>query len=80
MILEFKVKPNSPGFKIKRRNGEILICCKSLPEDNKANKEIVKRLSKLTKKKVEIVRGLTSKKKTILIDDMTEEEFNELIS
>jgi len=37
------------------------------PEDNKANREIIKFFSKLTKKKVTILTGLTSKKKVLRI-------------
>ena len=67
LTIEVKVKPNSPKFKIEKKNGNIIIHCKSLPEDNKANREIIKRLERLTNREVRIVKGLTSKKKSIVI-------------
>lgn len=39
------------------------------PENNKANIEIIKYFQRLTKKKVNILKGLTSKKKTIIFTD-----------
>ena len=45
-----------------------IIYCKSSPERNKANREIIKELEKLTGCQVRIVGGLTSKKKRIVID------------
>jgi uncharacterized protein (TIGR00251 family) len=79
MILQIKVKPNSPTFRIENKNGQIIIYCKSPPESNKANREIVKELTNLTDRQVKIIRGLTSKKKTILIHNITEEEFIEMV-
>jgi len=79
MILEVKIKPNSPEFRIERKNDQILIQCRSPPENNKANKEIIKELTKLTKRKVKILRGFTSKKKSVLINNITETELNKLI-
>ena len=75
IIFTAKIKPNSRKFKIEKDT----IYCKSPPEDNKANMEIIKELERLTSQQVRIIRGLTSKKKRILIHNITENEFNELI-
>jgi len=80
LIIEVKVKPNSPEFKIERKNRSIIIYCKSSPEDNKANREIIKELKKLTNKEVRIVKGLTSKKKSIVIYNIGKGEFEKLIT
>ena len=66
------VKPNSKNNKIegfdKERNA-YRVCVKAKPQENKANIEIIKFLSKLLKKKVKISSGLKSKEKIIEIVD-----------
>lgn len=62
------VKPNSPkneiwGYDEERQAYRVNI--KAKPEDNKANIEIIKFLSKLLKKRVNIIRGLKSREKII---------------
>ena len=62
------VKPNSNENKIeyfdKERNA-YRISIKAKPQDNKANIEVIKFLSKSLKKKVRIVSGLKSREKII---------------
>lgn len=64
------VKPNSPKNKIvsfdKAKNA-YRVEIKAKPEANKANVEIIKFFSRLTKKQVKIVKGLTSKEKLLRI-------------
>ncbi len=66
--LKILVKPNSPKTEItcfnKERNA-IKLNVRAQPEKGKANTEIIKFFSKLTKKKVEIVSGLKSKTKLL---------------
>ena len=52
----------------KNRNAYI-VSIKAKPEDNKANTEIIKFLSKFLKKRVRIASGLISREKTIEISD-----------
>ena len=66
------VKPNSSktlitGYDNNRKALKVNI--KEPAENNKANIAVVKLFSKLTGKKVSIVRGLTSKKKILKIID-----------
>ena len=75
LTIEIKAIPNSPLFRIENKNNQVIIHCKSPPEQNKANLEIVKELGRLTGSRVKIVKGLRSKRKTIVIDDISEEEF-----
>ena len=66
------VKPNSRENKIEGLNidkNAYMISIKTRPENNKANIQIVKFLSKLLKKKVKIVSGLKSREKIIEIID-----------
>ena len=71
VVLNVKVKPNSPHFSIESNNN-FIIHCKSSPKQNKANIEILKELERLFKTRVEIISGLTSKNKSILIHNITE--------
>lgn len=62
------VKPNSNkdeilGFDEERQAWRVAIAAP--PEDNKANIAVIKFFSRLTKKKVRIVAGLTSKEKLL---------------
>ncbi len=66
------VKPNSKENKIEgfdKERGTYRISIKAKPEDNKANIEIIKFLSKLLKKKVKISSGLNSREKIIEVAD-----------
>lgn len=78
LIIEVTVKPNSPKFKVEKGD-RIIIHCKSKPEDNKANIEIKKELERLLKTEVNIIKGLKSKKKTILVHGMDDDKFNEMV-
>lgn len=79
IMIKVKVKPNSPEFKIEKKESRIIIHCKSPPENNQANREIIENLERLTNRKVKIGRGMTSKKKSIIIHNITEKEFEEII-
>ncbi|MBI2649802.1 DUF167 domain-containing protein [Candidatus Woesearchaeota archaeon] len=62
------VKPNSRENRLGHFDNEknaYRISIKAKPEDNKANIEIIKFLSKLLKKKVKIISGLKSREKII---------------
>lgn len=62
------VKTNSPKTEISGFDKEkkaLLINVKAQPEKGKANAEIIKFFSKLTKKDCRIISGKTSKKKII---------------
>jgi len=78
LVIQAKVKPNSQKFKIEFKD-QFIIHCKSLPEKNKANLEIIKELEKKLKTKVEIIRGLKSKNKSILIHNITQDELKRMI-
>ncbi len=79
-ILDVYVKPNSKEFKIKFENNELVVFCREAPEKGKVNRELLKELSRLFKKSAEIVSGLTSRQKRILIKDATVDEINQFLS
>ncbi len=65
------VKPNSKKTLLKGYDEErkaYLLDVAAPPENNKANQEIVKYISKVTGRKAKIKSGLTSKKKLIVLD------------
>ena len=69
-IIKIIVKPNSNENKIVKydQNKEAYIVnIKANPVKNEANKAVIKYFSKLLKKKVNIIKGLKSKKKILSV-------------
>lgn len=79
-VLDVHVKPNSSEFRIKIENDELVVFCRETPEKGKVNKEMLKELSRLFKKRAEILSGFTSRQKRILIRDTVVEEINNILS
>ena len=64
-------------------DGRLKIKLTSPPVDGKANQALINYLSKLlkvSKSSIEILKGKTSKKKLVLIEDISEAEIIEVIS
>jgi uncharacterized protein (TIGR00251 family) len=78
-VIEVFVKPNSPKFGIAIDDDEIVVFCTEQPVKGKVNKELVKAFSKLFHAKVEIVSGLTSKQKRLLITGVGQKEVKQLL-
>lgn len=72
IILDIKVITNSGFSKFAQdNNGKILAYVKSAPEKGKANRELIKNLSKklkLPQANIDIIKGLISKYKKIKIE------------
>ena len=83
VLIEIEVSPNSKkfefsGFNEWRNTFEIRI--KQVPQKGKANKEIIKGLSKFFNKEIVIFKGEKSSRKTILIKNASKDEIlNKLI-
>jgi len=61
-----KVKPNAAKTEILSvEEGFLRVSVKAPAEDNRANIALIKFFSRLTKKQVKIIRGLTSKTKVL---------------
>jgi uncharacterized protein (TIGR00251 family) len=71
MRLKIKVQPNSGRQEIQKTiDGEITkVFLKNSPKNNKANEELVKFLSKYFGSKVKIIKGFSSKRKTIEVNN-----------
>ena len=80
VVLNVYVKPDSRDFKIEAEDDELVVCCREAPVKGKVNKELVKGLSRLFKKRTKIVAGSASKQKKILIMDISLEEANDTLS
>jgi uncharacterized protein (TIGR00251 family) len=69
ILIKVRVKPRSSSFKIEREENNLVVHCRNPPEKGRANKELIKELSKLFGHEVFIVSGLSSKEKIVLIKD-----------
>ena len=78
-IIEVFVKPNSAKFEVIVEDGELVVLCTEEPVEGKANKELVKELSRLFHSKTEIVSGFTSKQKRLLIKGVEKSEVERLL-
>jgi len=78
-IIEVFVKPNQPKFNVKIDGDEIIVFCTEEPVKGKVNKELVKELSKFFHTEVEIVSGLTSKQKRLLIKNVSKKQVAALL-
>ena len=77
-VIEVFVKPNAPKFRI-TIDDDIVVFCTEQPVKGKVNKELMKEFSKLFHTKVEIVSGLTSKQKMLLITGVLKSEVEQLL-
>ena len=83
LIVKLKIVPNSSKNDIILEDGFIKVKVMAQPIENKANKALVEYLSKtfkVPKTKFEIVKGDTSKEKTISIKINDENKRTEIIS
>ena len=83
-ILEIKVHPGSSRKGLSLREGERLsVYVHSPPEMGKANMDVIKLLSRklgVPPSRLEIVKGERSRRKTILINDISAEEVMKRLS
>ncbi len=69
VILELSVKPNAKKFEIQIDGDTVLVLVPEAPMKGKVNKELLKRLSKMFGKPVELVSGFSSREKKFVIHD-----------
>lgn len=80
VVLDVYVKPKSREFKILVEDEGLVVFSREAPVKGRVNKELAKELTRLFEKRVDIVSGLTSSNKRILIRDASVEEVNEVLS
>ncbi len=80
LILKIKIIPNSSKNEIVFEKDFIKIKLTALPVENKANKALIEFLSKnlkTAKSNIKIIKGETSKEKTLFISSIDEKTFKE---
>ena len=79
IVLDVYVKPNSKEFQIKTEDDELVVFCRETPVKGRVNRELIKELSRLFKKRVEILSGFSSRQKKILIRDIETKEVEHIL-
>jgi uncharacterized protein (TIGR00251 family) len=79
VILELYVKPKSKVFQLKIEGDELVVSCREAPVKGKVNREVLKQLSRLFNRQVELVSGFTSRQKRFLVSDIGAEEVNRIL-
>ncbi|MGD0977856.1 MAG: DUF167 domain-containing protein [Candidatus Bathyarchaeia archaeon] len=74
LILDVYVKPRSKEFRIMVEGDEIVVHCSEEPVGGRVNRELMKELSRLFGKKVELVSGSSSRQKRLLVKDAEKSE------
>ncbi len=69
MILKIKVKTKQPKTEVIEKGDIWKVHVKGVPENNKANQEIIKFFTKYFKKEVQIISGKKSSLKVLKIQD-----------
>jgi uncharacterized protein (TIGR00251 family) len=78
-IIDVSVKPRSPEFRLVIEGDGIVLFCTEEPVRGKVNKEIIKELSRLFQRQVELVSGFSSKQKKLLVKGVTKKEVEDLL-
>jgi uncharacterized protein (TIGR00251 family) len=79
VLITIFVKPNSHKFAIEFEETGIVVYATEEPEKGKVNKEILKELSKIVHKKVELTAGSTSRQKQLAIIGAKKAEIEQLL-
>ena len=78
-IIEVYVKPHSKEFKVALDGEDIVVHCREEPLKGKVNREIVRELSRLFRKQVEMVSGFSSRDKRLLVKGAKKNEIEALL-
>jgi uncharacterized protein (TIGR00251 family) len=80
VVLDVHVKPKSKKFRVEVDGDEVVVSCREAPLKGKANRELLKQLSRLFGRKVELVSGFTSRQKRFLVSDIGAEEVKRILA
>lgn len=83
LIIKLKISPNASKNEIIKTSDTLKIKITAQPIENKANKALIEFLSKyfkVSKSSIEIVKGETSKEKTILFKNISSDKMVEIKS
>lgn len=80
IVLDLHVRPNSKEFRIESQADELLVFCRETPVKGRANRELIKELSKVFNRRVKIVSGITSRQKKIFIESFSSQEVTAVLN
>ncbi len=80
VVVAIFVKPNSKQFGLKIEGDELVVFCRESPVKGRVNKELIKELSRVFKRRVDIVAGFTSKQKKVLITNISTDQVSAILS
>ena len=83
LIIKLKISPNASKNEIIKTDEMVKVKVTAQPIENKANKALIEFLSKnfkVPKSRIEIVKGETSKEKTILFKNISSDKMVEIKS
>jgi len=80
ITLDVYVKPKSKEFKIEKEDDRLAVFCRESPVKGRVNRELIKELSKLFKRRVEILSGFSSRQKRVLIQDIDVNEVSQVLA
>lgn len=79
VVMDIHVKPNSKQFGVAVESDEVIVLCRAAPTKGKANRELTKELSRLFKKRVDILSGFSSRQKKIFIRDIEKSKVKKIL-
>jgi len=79
-LLRVYVKPRARHFELKIEEDDVTAYCAEEPTRGKANKELIKGLSRLFGRHVELASGFTSRHKVLLIRGATKTEIEQVLA
>jgi uncharacterized protein (TIGR00251 family) len=79
VIIDVFVKPRSDKFAVKLEEEQIVVFSTEEPVKGKVNKELIKELTRFFGGRVEIVSGLTSRQKRLLIRSVGKSQVENLL-
>ncbi len=80
IVMEVYIKPRSKQFQLAVENDEVTVYCREVPVKGRVNRELIRGLSRLFERRVEIVSGFSSRQKKVLIEDISLKEVNKILS
>jgi uncharacterized protein (TIGR00251 family) len=79
IVLDVYVKSNSKKFQIQTDEDKLVVFCRETPVKGRVNRELMKELSRLFERRVEIVSGFSSRQKKILVRDIEAKEVEQIL-
>ena len=79
VVIDVHVRPNSKRFRISVESDELVVFCREVPVKGRVNRELMKELSRLFHRKVEILSGFSTRLKKIQVRDVEVEEVKNIL-